>query len=142
MCFCCRFMVLKKLVVLYLCGLIQDDNQANLLFVTFDDLWQWWNLARCVGFGIQWRNMWQWSKKTPCWRAMYLVFYKNIRFEERSWWFSFYRLHGENVHMYRYVIVLDSKTFPLCTRVYRLKLCRTTTWIKMCVACGSDEKSP
>ncbi len=33
--------MLKKLVVLYLCGLIQDDNQANLLFVTFDDLWQW-----------------------------------------------------------------------------------------------------
>jgi hypothetical protein len=33
--------VLKKLVVLYLCGLIQDNSIANLLFVAFDDLWQW-----------------------------------------------------------------------------------------------------
>jgi hypothetical protein len=33
--------MLKKLVVLYLCGLIQVDNRANLLFVVFYDLWQW-----------------------------------------------------------------------------------------------------
>ncbi len=33
--------MLKKLVVLYLCGLIQDNSIANLLFVAFDDLWQW-----------------------------------------------------------------------------------------------------
>jgi hypothetical protein len=33
--------VLKKLAVLYLCGLIQDDSRTNLLLVAFDDLWQW-----------------------------------------------------------------------------------------------------
>jgi hypothetical protein len=34
-------MVLKKLVALYLCGLIQDDSRANFLFVALDDFWQW-----------------------------------------------------------------------------------------------------
>jgi hypothetical protein len=36
MCFsCCKFMVLKKWVVLHLCVLIHDDSQNNLLFLMF-----------------------------------------------------------------------------------------------------------
>jgi hypothetical protein len=32
---CCKFMLLKKLVVLHLCDLIHKNGQANSLFVVF-----------------------------------------------------------------------------------------------------------
>jgi hypothetical protein len=41
---------------------------------------------------------------------------------------------------FRCVVVLDSMTYPLCTNVNGLKLCKTTTWIKMCVFSGSGEE--
>ncbi len=32
---CCKFMLLKKLVVLHLCDLIRNDGRASFLFVVF-----------------------------------------------------------------------------------------------------------
>jgi len=38
---CCKFMLLKKLVVLHLCDLIRNDGRANFLFVVFMIFGDW-----------------------------------------------------------------------------------------------------
>ncbi len=54
---CCKFMLLKKLVVLHLCDLIHNYGQANFLFVVvFMIFGDGGSSTGCIGVGIQGRS--------------------------------------------------------------------------------------